>query len=236
MSLKCIIFTPNLSLGLKAPNSSAYLTSLLKRLFSIPNLTCLKMNPWPSPQLQTSAFLPISVNGNPLLPVTQVKPLGTFLMPPLSPSCTPLAPTMPHLTCWPIQQANLVAILQKYILLNWNPSKNIQNSTTSHHLHYYNLGQPHHHFLPGFLQSSPKCLLSSLSTYSHPAILQSILNIAARKLLEKTEVMSPLSLNLPMASHFTDRKNQSPSYHLKAYRTWSPVNFLPWSSTIFFQD
>ena len=118
---------------------------------------------------KTSAFLPISVNGNSFLPVAQAKTLQTSLIPPLPPLCTPQTP-IPRVICWQVSQANLVAILQKYIFLNWNPSQGVQDSTTSHHLHYSRLG--HHHSLPGFLQSPPNATLQSLcSHHCHPTVL-----------------------------------------------------------------
>lgn len=99
--------------------------------------------------LQTCAFLPISVNGDSLLPVAQLKTLETSPIPPLSPSCTNIPPFPPNtytsdLLADQIAQAVLSVIPPKYILLTWNLSKNMQNSTTPHQLYYYNLGQVTH--------------------------------------------------------------------------------------------
>lgn len=130
-----------------------------------------------------------------LLPAVQVKTLETSSIRP--PAALPALPStntsIPHLICWlinptdttsdlladQIPQADLAAILQKYILLNLNPSQNTENSTTSHHLHYYHLD------LVTIISYLDFYNMFNWSLCSDHCPLQSILNTAAIKILKK---------------------------------------------------
>lgn len=109
--------------------------------------------------------------------------------------------------------------------------KTIQSSTASHYPHCSNVGQVTIYSSPDF------CNLLLLPLSSRPlttAILLSILNTAARKLLRKPSVM-PFCLNLPVASQFTNNKNQVLTNTQRSCTTWSLVSFLPSSPAMFFR-
>lgn len=127
-------------------------------------------------------------------------------------------------------QVNLVAILQKRTFLNWNP-KSVQNSTTSHHLHYSHHGQvtivsctDFCHLLPTPL--SPVPLLSPLLSHS-PFSKQK-----PEKFSRKHSLYNPC-LTFPKAFYSTDNKNQSLYCHFKAPTQIHSVKFFALTSNYF---